>query len=374
MAKEINIISFNVPFPADYGGVIDMYYKLRELKKAGIKIHLHCFHYGREKAGELELLCESVQYYKRKNYIAGNLSLLPYIVYSRSSDELARNLLKNDFPILFEGLHSCYLLSDKRFSNRVKIYRESNIEHEYYKNLGRTESNAFKKLFFFMEAWKLKHYEINILNSALTLVVSEEDKKYLQKEYPSLQVEFLPSFHPDESVFFTKEKENFILYHGNLSVPENYAAAIFLIEQVVPHSEHKFVFAGKNPPKLLIEAAKTKSNVSLIANPNFEEMQSLIRRAKINLLYTNEPAGLKLKLLNVLFNGGHCLVNPAMLSGTGLDGACRIASSPEAILQQIMELMNLEYTLEESIDREKLLFPRFSNKANAEKLIRLVFP
>jgi len=42
--KHLHIISFDIPYPANYGGVIDVFYKLRALVSAGIKIHLHAFH------------------------------------------------------------------------------------------------------------------------------------------------------------------------------------------------------------------------------------------------------------------------------------------------------------------------------------------
>ena len=47
MLKAINIISFDVPFPANYGGVIDVLYKLKYFHQKGIEVHLHCFEYGR---------------------------------------------------------------------------------------------------------------------------------------------------------------------------------------------------------------------------------------------------------------------------------------------------------------------------------------
>ena len=43
--KHLHIISFDIPYPPNYGGVIDVYYKIRTLHKLGIKIHLHCFEY-----------------------------------------------------------------------------------------------------------------------------------------------------------------------------------------------------------------------------------------------------------------------------------------------------------------------------------------
>ena len=75
LSYNLNIVSFDVPFPANYGGVIDVYYKLLWLHKAGVKIHLHCFTYGRKPSKELEALCEKVYYYERKT---GNKSV-PFI-------------------------------------------------------------------------------------------------------------------------------------------------------------------------------------------------------------------------------------------------------------------------------------------------------
>ena len=47
--KKLHLISFDVPFPANYGGVIDVFYKINSLHKIGIQVILHCFQYGREK-------------------------------------------------------------------------------------------------------------------------------------------------------------------------------------------------------------------------------------------------------------------------------------------------------------------------------------
>ena len=43
--SELNIVSFDVPYPPDYGGAIDIYYKIATLNNLGIKIYLHCFQY-----------------------------------------------------------------------------------------------------------------------------------------------------------------------------------------------------------------------------------------------------------------------------------------------------------------------------------------
>ncbi|HXB41966.1 MAG TPA: glycosyltransferase family 1 protein, partial [Bacteroidia bacterium] len=86
MENSLHIVSFDVPFPANYGGVIDVFYKLVNLYKAGIKITLHCYEYGRGEQKELEKYCQKVYYYKRKTSFLKQLSPVPYIIKSRTSE------------------------------------------------------------------------------------------------------------------------------------------------------------------------------------------------------------------------------------------------------------------------------------------------
>ena len=65
MERRLHIVSFDVPYPADYGGVIDVYYKIKALADQGVSIILHCYQYGRPEQKELEGLCEKVYYYPR---------------------------------------------------------------------------------------------------------------------------------------------------------------------------------------------------------------------------------------------------------------------------------------------------------------------
>jgi len=128
--KHLHIISFDVPYPPNYGGVIDVFYKIKSLNELGIKVHLHCFEYGRAEARVLESICEKVHYYKRSMQKRYLFNPLPFVVVSRTSEKLSQNLLRDKHPILFEGLHCCFLLNDNRLNDRLKIARSHNIEHD----------------------------------------------------------------------------------------------------------------------------------------------------------------------------------------------------------------------------------------------------
>ncbi len=157
--RGIHIISFDVPYPPNYGGVIDVFFKVRALHAKGVKVHLHCFQYGREGANVLTKYCESVKYYPRNVAKSQLFMKQPYIVISRDSERLVTDLLNDDYPILFEGIHTCNALIDPRLADRFKIVRTHNIEHDYYTNLAKVESNIFKRYYFYNEASKLETFE-----------------------------------------------------------------------------------------------------------------------------------------------------------------------------------------------------------------------
>lgn len=142
--KHLHIVSLNIPLPANYGGVIDIWNKIKALSENGVKIHLHCFAYGRQPVSELEDVCHSVNYYDRHTGLKSWFSTEPYIVKSRNNSELLENLIGFDAPILFEGLHTTHFINNKDLRNRVKIVRAHNVEHCYYKGLQKQEQNLLK--------------------------------------------------------------------------------------------------------------------------------------------------------------------------------------------------------------------------------------
>jgi hypothetical protein len=183
----------------------------------------------------------------------------------------------------------------------------------------------------------------------------------------------LPSFHPSDDFNILTGKGDYALYHGNLSVPENTIAAEFLVKEVFAGSKIPLVVAGLNPPEPLRKLASNGANIRLLANPSDEEMFDLIRNAQINVLVTFQGTGLKLKLLNTLYNGRHVIVNKTMLNGTGLDALCTVKETADDIQQSAEELFDKEFDKNELQHRSKLLNGNYSNQLNAVKLIEYIF-
>lgn len=372
--KHLHIVSFDIPYPANYGGVIDVFYKLKALYAKGVKITLHCYEYpGRDRSEELNKYCQKVYYYPRLVGFGSAISIKPYIVTSRRSEELMQNLLKDDAPILFEGLHSCYHIDDRGIKDRLKIYRESNIEHRYYYNLFKVDKKVVKKLYFFVESLKLRLYQKILKHSDLMLVVSREDTDYLKEHFPDKKVNYLPSFHANDKIESLIGFGDYALYNGNIEVPENAHAVQWLINEVFATTDIKLKVAGMNPPEYIRKLASEYPNVEIIANPDDKKMFDLIKNAQVNILVTFQATGLKLKLLNTLYNGRFCLVNDKMLNGTGLEELCKIGNTPEELRKKLPELFKVEFDKNQIDLRNNILNLNFSNSKNAEKLIELVY-
>lgn len=369
-SKHLHIISFDVPYPADYGGVIDVFYKIKALHAGGIKIHLHCFEYGRAESLVLENICEKVIYYKRKMNKTNLFNSLPFVVVTRSSEKLMRNLLQDQYPVLFEGLHCCYHLNDVRLNDRLTIVRTHNIEHDYYKNLEKVENSFFRKIYFRREAKKLESFE-SILNKATHVAaISREDAKQLSGRYKN--VHHITAFHPNEQVKIKEGKGEFCLYHGNLEVGENNEAALYLVNEVFSKIKTPLIIAGKKPSAELAAVIANYSHIQLKGNISTKEIDDLISNAQINILPTFQATGIKLKLLAALFKGRYCIVNSPMVSHTGLEGLCSIKDSPEEMIKEIISLFEKPFNLQEKQKRELILSENFSNSINVKKLINLI--
>lgn len=371
-AEELHLISFDVPYPPSYGGVIDVFYKIKSLHELGVKVHLHCYQYGRKESAELNKICASVSYYKRERFKNPYLGKVPYIVKTRNTRRLLHTLMQDDFPIIFEGLHSCYHLANPGLKHRVKLVRMHNIEHHYYTNLAKVERNWAKRYFFNTESRRLTHFEDILHHASGILAISPNDKSYLEKRYKN--VHYIPAFHPNHSVESSTGRGEYILYHGNLEVGENDEAAIYLLQEVFSKLSLPCIIAGNNPSVRVRQLSKKYAHVSLIEHTQTDFIHDLIRKAQINVLPTFQSTGIKLKLLNALFLGRHCVVNHEMVANTGLDSLCHEASNASAMAEAMVTLFEVPFT-EADVEKRKAFFAtRFNNRETALSLLQLIEP
>jgi glycosyltransferase involved in cell wall biosynthesis len=373
LENHLHIVCLDVPYPVDYGGVFDLFHKIRCLHSAGVKIHLHCFEYGRGRQPVLDNYCVEVHYYERREGHKGFSHKLPYIVCSRSSQQLLGKLLEDDYPILLEGIHCTYLVGDPRFDNRRIILRLHNVEYQYYRQLCFTEKSLLKKIYYHHESNLLRQYEHRIADKVKILAVTPRDNALYRKEFGAEDIETLPVFLPFEEITSKEGTGCFCLYHGNLSVAENEQVIIWLLKKVFSALEMPFIISGKNPSAKLTRLIGQYPFTCLIPDPSEEELQDLIAKAQVNILPSFNCTGVKLKLLNALFNGRHCVVNTDAVEETGLETVCHIADNADSFRSLITELYTRSFTQDDICARRMVLGKQFDQEKNLQKLLHAIW-
>ena len=372
---DLHMISFNVPDPPDYGGVIEVWEKIRALHSLGIKIHLHCFVYNRPPAPGLEAFCASVHYYRRKTGLFGMHPGLPYIVSSRNSRQLRERLALDEFPILVESLHGTGFLLKGNWRDRVILIRLHNLESVYYRNQAAWAGSLFRRIYFRAEARRLKVYE-NLITSTprFFLAIHPADRKAFSEQHPGARVEYLPAFLPFREVRSLEGRGDYWLYHGDLSVPDNDHAARWIIEKVWESGYGTLVIAGRSPGKGLIRMIRSGAGIRLEADPGSERMEELIRKAQGHLILSFNPTGIKIKLLHALFHGRHCVVSQELVRETGLELLCRLVTGASDFKRALEALNQVPFNQEDILLRKTLLEKQFDNRENALRLWHFLSP
>lgn len=366
--KELHIVSFNIPHPPNYGGIIDIFYKIKALHQLGISIYLHCFEYDRPQQKELDTYCKKVYYYQRSSVLKSLFSRVPFIIKNRENNALIARLKQAKAPILFEGLHTTFPLTTTVFKAKTFV-RTHNIEHDYFKGLAKSESNVFKKCFYLLESRKLKNYERILHKVDGIFAIAPYEHTYFSNKYGKSS--YIPAFHNAIHSSNENSKGGFVLYHGDLRVADNIKAASFLIE------------VYKNTPYTLRIASSTKApickaidryeNIEFKSIATQEDLALLFEQAHINTLITFQKTGIKLKLLHALYKGKFVIANTKMIADTGLENGCELANTKEEILAKTELLFAQKFTSSHRLERKELLKaldPRIAAKQLKEILFR----
>lgn len=333
----MHLVCLDVPYPPDYGGAMDIFYRIESLYRLGFNLTIHVFEYGRGKQEHLEKYGKVI-YYSRSFSKLLLLSKIPFIVLSRKSDSLLKNLLLDTDPILFEGLHTAYFLSHPKLKERIKFVRTHNIEHEYYRHLASGTSSLFKKLFFLLESKKLNHFEKKIKYANLILAIKPHDSEHFKKLNPNVTT--LPASIPKELVNYHLTKK-YALFHGNLSVIENENAVIWIYNAIKKSisDDFEFVVAGKNPSEELVDFCK-ENRLKLFTNPSIHKMNELIYDARIHVFHSKAESGVKLKLLQSINSCGHILTTKELIFDSNIYQLCNVVNNQQEFNSTFVNLIN----------------------------------
>ena len=372
MTFHLHIVSFDVPYPADYGGVIDVFNTIQTLHRLGIAVHLHCFEYGRGEQHVLKQYCTEVHYYKRSTGHKGLSLNMPYIVASRNCPELWDRLEADDYPVLLEGIHCTYGLASGLLKKKNVFIRLHNVESAYYRQQAKYTNNLVKKTYMYAESMLLKSYEKKIAAQYPVIALSARDADFYRRQFHSNNVMHIPPFVNWQNVAAHTNSASFALYFGKLSVPENEAVATWLLNEVFDKLAIPFVVAGKDPSPALVSLAHRKQHTCIVENPTEADLQELIAKAQCCIIPSFTNTGIKLKLLHALFSGKQVITNKQMVEGSGLENLCTIAEVAEAFKTSIQHCFEKPFAEEERHQRAEILLSKYNNLENGKRLIEFI--
>ncbi len=365
--KRLHIVAFDIPWPANYGGAIEVFYKIKALHDIGVQLVLHCFEYGgRTPNTELSQLCERVFYYPRSRTLLGQMSLTPFIIATRKHPELLKNLLADDAPILFEGLHTCGFLNHPSLKDRRKAVRVHNIEWEYYRDLAASATNFVERMYFHIEHLKLKRIEAKLLLSADVLFpLSSSDAARI--DHPNKHI--IPVFHPNDAPKTTLGSGQFILFHGRLSVADNQRVAIMLAEIANETGLPITIAGGGDIPNRLLDLLHDAPSISFVHNPDQNQMHSLMHEAAVHVVWSFQSSGVKLKTINALLNGQHIVANSHALAGLDIELPCHRVETKAELSDLLKVLINQPFLVSALEYRRANIDAYFDNNTNATLLM-----
>ena len=367
-------MSFDWPWPADYGGVIDVYYRIDELLARGVRVRLHVVaHEDRSATAPAHWASAGLQvFFHRRRGAWSALSPKPYIVASRTVGSLLPNLSNGAPVILFEGIHCAGWLAHPRLGEKAQWVRVHNRESEYYRQLSEAPTTALRRLYYREEARRLRAYEARVLAQAdLLLPVSPHDETWCDS-LGSGGVLLHRSYVGPAAVELRPGRGDYALFHAALHVDDNEAAARHLMDLMRQRPAYRLVVAGRTPSAALEAFAKTCDNVELIANPTTAKMHALIREAQVVLLRANHNAGYKIKLVESLAMARHVVANAAMLHGApGLKPGVTLAQTDADWLAVLDRVWTLAITAADQDERATLMAPYLRGRL-AEVLVEKI--
>lgn len=311
------------PFPADHGGKVDIYERLKDginnnfiidlvcTKKKGVKIEL---------PEDINTKINKIIPVERDMSFKRLLSFKPFHIQSRKKlKDLNFNNAHYDL-LLLESEHVFYILENKTFTYKKNAVRVHNDEVRYIFQLFLAGSNLKRKLFYFLEFLKFLLFR-SYLNSSIENHFFVSSKEFNNSYWiKKTQKKFLFKTPFEVKTKFRFKREGFkVLFIGSIFMDNNLSSIYWYLENVhnrlINIPEYKFYIAGNTKGLEIKQLKKITSfkKISLIENPdNFDD---LYEKCSVFINPMKRGAGLKQKTVRALEHG-----MPIVSTKVGVEG------------------------------------------------------
>ena len=335
----------------------------------------------------VDIECDEKYAGKFRLALSSLFSRLPYSIRWLSSDVykkiLNELLADNSYDVIwFDTISLAQYNLTTKMDCPLKILNHHNIESDMMFRRASKENNILKKLYYQIEAYKLKHYEKNeVCKFDVNVTCSPLDSKRIEYIAPGVVTHVISNgvdtefFLPDSTI---APDPYTLVFIGGMSWYPNRDAMLFFARQIWPLLKEKIPsikmnVVGESPPQELLDLAKVDRNYHV--HGFVDDVKKYFNQAGIYVCPISDGGGTKLKILDALAMGKPIVANPVACEGIEvIDGKnVYFAEKAEEYVNRIHELVN-NPTIRLEMERQnrQLILDKYSYRVIGCDLLELI--
>lgn len=355
--KVLIAIGFQ-PYPTLFGGAVDVWERIVGLVSLGHIVDIVFTEKSKPSINDLNWIqgiVNQVFFVQRNNSWKQLFSNQPLQVLSRAAFKNVSFDATYDFVIL-EGEFCASIIDNPSLNYNKLIVRIHNDESYYFDQLKESVTSFKEKIYYSLEAPKIRTYSKRVLDQAdrLWYISSDEFKR---SKYSSKSI-FLPVPINDEFIDFQSVHSNEVLFVGSLFMPNNIFALDWFLTQIHPElisrENYKFVVVGavksdEEKDRILKKYAKFQK---VEFHFNEKNLSVFYKKAKVFINPMFHGSGVKIKSVMALVNALPLVSTTVGAEGIGLtDDMFWKANDKQTFLEALNEIFELpENQLQNKVD------------------------
>jgi len=376
--KKVLIASPFFPYPPNFGGVYDVFARIKDLKSIGCTIDLVYTEKQKPQAEDIAFLSQYINkafFVKRKNKIHNLLSLKPLQVNSRSG--LRNIFLEENYDLLIiEGDSAAEVLKNNSLKAKKRVLRVHNNESYYFKNLAKSATNPLEKLYYYSESIKFKKYSKMLYKSIdrLWFISKDEYSNYKKTKNHTKGIHLPSPVKMNETNSINDLNTMKVLFVGALFMPNNLEAIDWYLKNIHEHilqdfPEYTFLIAGSTgrfTKDYYNEKFSGYQAIELFFN--LESLDEVYKKASIFVNPMQHGAGVKIKSIHSMINGLPLVSTKIGSEGIGLtDGENYIKGDTPKKFKEGVKMLLQNKNLRKQIAQKGQLFLK---ENNSEKILK----
>ena len=342
------VVCSDFPYPADHGGRVDTWGRIKVLAELGWTIHLLVCGKQMPSPSDMKVVyryVEDIKICDRRSKLTDMLHRVPMQVHSRN--ELRKVNIDEDYDyVLLEGDYVYPILNNPLVKHANVILRVHNDEAVYFNALAKSTSNVIHKIYYQMESTKFTYLQKKMLKKVdKYLFISNKEFETFHKLHPSAKSLFLPPPVTKETFLASTFDSKHVVFIGSLFMPNNREAIEWYLKHIHPlmlkEPDYKFIVAG-NSRKQSLSWLDSYDMTNVIVHDTPESLEDIYKHGYLFVNPMQNGAGVKLKTIEAIQNGLPVISTSIGYEGTGLvdNEHIMVADSPEEFYRRIKLLFD----------------------------------